>query len=215
MIFFLGQEDRQNGEYETRKKSRGQIEKTFRPGALTDEAPGRNVFSICPLLFFLVSYSPFCLSSCPLKTKRIAYWNHTMWQQYGNWMIWDGEFLFRWRFVWFQLVKMTPRTVISNLIICNTLNYLHCSEHQAEEIRLLLHRLQNDSCSGGVQPMKRDSSCKIGEQFRLPPLNSLGTCFPGRCRPPGSSSVFKREVLSLLDSPLSGNLQLCFCNTTI
>ena len=76
MIFFKRQEDRQNGEYETRKKSRGQIEKTFRPGAssvveralsTTDEAPGRNVFSICPLLFFLVSYSPFCLSSCLLK----------------------------------------------------------------------------------------------------------------------------------------------------
>ena len=33
----------------------------------TDEAPGRNVFSICPLLFFLVLYSPFCLSSCLLK----------------------------------------------------------------------------------------------------------------------------------------------------
>ena len=33
----------------------------------TDEAPGRYVFSICPLLFFLVLYSPFCLSSCLLK----------------------------------------------------------------------------------------------------------------------------------------------------
>ena len=33
MIFFKRQEDRQNGEYKTRKKSRGQIEKTFRPGA--------------------------------------------------------------------------------------------------------------------------------------------------------------------------------------
>ena len=33
MIFFKRQEDRQNGEYETKKKSRGQIEKTFRPGA--------------------------------------------------------------------------------------------------------------------------------------------------------------------------------------
>ena len=32
MIFFKRQEDRQNGEYETRKESRGQIEKTFRPG---------------------------------------------------------------------------------------------------------------------------------------------------------------------------------------
>ena len=37
----------------------------------TDEAPGRNVFSICPLLFFLVSYSPFCLSSCLLKKIRL------------------------------------------------------------------------------------------------------------------------------------------------
>ena len=60
-IFFKRQEDRQNGEYKTRKKSRGQIEKTFRPGAssvaeasATDEVPGQNVFSICPLLFFLV-----------------------------------------------------------------------------------------------------------------------------------------------------------------
>ena len=34
MIFFKRQEERQNGEYETRKKSRGQIEKTFRPGVL-------------------------------------------------------------------------------------------------------------------------------------------------------------------------------------
>ena len=33
MIFFNIQADRQNGEYETRKKSRGQIEETFRPGA--------------------------------------------------------------------------------------------------------------------------------------------------------------------------------------
>ena len=32
-IFFKRQEDRQNGEYETRKKNREQIEKTFRPGA--------------------------------------------------------------------------------------------------------------------------------------------------------------------------------------
>ena len=31
--FFKSQADRQNGEYETRKKSRGQIEETFRPGA--------------------------------------------------------------------------------------------------------------------------------------------------------------------------------------
>ena len=56
--------------------NRGQIEKRFRPGAssvverhlsTTDEAPGRNVFSICPLFFFLVSYSPFCQSACLLK----------------------------------------------------------------------------------------------------------------------------------------------------
>ena len=37
----------------------------------TDEAPGRNVFSICPLLFFLVLYSPFCLSSCLLKKYHV------------------------------------------------------------------------------------------------------------------------------------------------
>ena len=76
MIFFKRQEDRENGEYKTRKKSRGQIEKTFRPGASSvaedhDEAPGRNVFSICPLLFFLVLYSPFCLPSCLLKKYHV------------------------------------------------------------------------------------------------------------------------------------------------
>ena len=37
----------------------------------TDEASGRNVFSICPLIFFLVSYSPFCLSSCLLKKYHV------------------------------------------------------------------------------------------------------------------------------------------------
>ena len=33
----------------------------------TDEAPGRDVSFICPLFFFLVSYSPFCQSACLLK----------------------------------------------------------------------------------------------------------------------------------------------------
>ena len=41
-------------------------------GSTTDEAPGRKGFSICPLLSFLVSYSPFCLFCCLLKKKKTS-----------------------------------------------------------------------------------------------------------------------------------------------
>ena len=45
---------------------------------------------------------------------------------------------------------------------------------------------------------------------------SCGTCFPRRCKPPVPCQFFKREALSLLDSPVSGKnvLHLCFGNIT-
>ena len=45
----------------------------------------------------------------------------------------------------------------------------------------------------------------------------VGTCFPGRCKTSSSMLVFKKNVLSLLDSPACGKnlLQICFGNTTI
>ena len=62
-MFFKRQADWQNGEYETKKKNRGQIKETFRPGASSVVETGENVSFICPLFFFLVSYSPFCQSA--------------------------------------------------------------------------------------------------------------------------------------------------------
>ena len=65
--FLKRQEDRQNGEYETRKKSRGQIEKTFRPGA-SSVVESNLLWKDKPVLYWGLR------SICQLKKRVTHVW---------------------------------------------------------------------------------------------------------------------------------------------